>query len=201
MVIRSPCVRSRGRWRSGPADSTRWSRPRWAGRASVPRNSAPAAQGGLPDPDGFFDGPMPAQKTTLQKVRGCGARTIPHACGFGDDRGSRPPDREGQRGCSGRQLSEASERRQRPSARGDRWFPRFRGIPSGSRRRGTSSTMTGFAGQEDPSIPRRPGPAGSLNARTGSLGKRLHGPANPKRPQTRPEHPPHSPPRRGTVVL
>ena len=32
---------------------------------------------GVPDPDGFFDGPMPAQKTTLQKIiEDTGARTI-----------------------------------------------------------------------------------------------------------------------------
>ena len=41
---------------------------------------------GVPDPDGFYDGPMPAQKTTLQKViEDTGARTIQYVYDFGDD--------------------------------------------------------------------------------------------------------------------
>lgn len=41
---------------------------------------------GEPDPDGFCDGPMPAKKTTLEKVlEDTGARTIQYVYDFGDD--------------------------------------------------------------------------------------------------------------------
>ncbi len=41
---------------------------------------------GVPDPDGFYDGPMPAKTTTLQKViADTGARTIQYVYDFGDD--------------------------------------------------------------------------------------------------------------------
>jgi hypothetical protein len=41
---------------------------------------------GVPDPDGFYDGPMPAKKTSLQKViEDTGARTIQYVYDFGDD--------------------------------------------------------------------------------------------------------------------
>ena len=41
---------------------------------------------GVPDPDGFGDGPIPAKKTTLQKViEDTGARTIQYVYDFGDD--------------------------------------------------------------------------------------------------------------------
>ena len=41
---------------------------------------------GLPDPDGFYDGPMPAKKTTLEKVlEETGVRTIQYVYDFGDD--------------------------------------------------------------------------------------------------------------------
>lgn len=41
---------------------------------------------GVPDPDGFCDGPMDAKKTTLEKVlEDTGARTIQYIHDFGDD--------------------------------------------------------------------------------------------------------------------
>lgn len=41
---------------------------------------------GVPDPDGFYDGPMPAKTTTLQKlIEDTGARTIQYVYDFGDD--------------------------------------------------------------------------------------------------------------------
>ena len=41
---------------------------------------------GVPDPDGFYDGPMPAKKATLQKVlEDTGTRTIQYVYDFGDD--------------------------------------------------------------------------------------------------------------------
>ena len=41
---------------------------------------------GVPDPDGFYDGPMPAKKATLQKVlEDTGARTLQYVYDFGDD--------------------------------------------------------------------------------------------------------------------
>lgn len=41
---------------------------------------------GVPDPDGFYDGPMDAKKTTLEKVlEDTGARTIQYVYDFGDD--------------------------------------------------------------------------------------------------------------------
>ena len=41
---------------------------------------------GVPDPDGFYDGPMPAKKATLEKVlEDTGARTIQYVYDFGDD--------------------------------------------------------------------------------------------------------------------
>lgn len=47
---------------------------------------AGGAAWGEPDPDGFYDGPFPAKKTTLQKViEDTGARTIQYAYDFGDD--------------------------------------------------------------------------------------------------------------------
>ncbi len=55
---------------------------------------------GVPDPDGFYDGPMPATKATLQKVlEETGARTLQYIYDFGDDwdhsirieRSPRPP--------------------------------------------------------------------------------------------------------------
>lgn len=47
---------------------------------------ADGAGWGVPDPDGFYDGPTPAQKTTLQKIiEDTGARTIQYVYDFGDD--------------------------------------------------------------------------------------------------------------------
>ena len=47
---------------------------------------AGGAEWGEPDPDGFYDGPLPAKKTTLQKViEETGARTIQYVYDFGDD--------------------------------------------------------------------------------------------------------------------
>ena len=41
---------------------------------------------GVPGPDGFYDGPMPAKKATLQKVlEDTGVRTIQYVYDFGDD--------------------------------------------------------------------------------------------------------------------
>lgn len=41
---------------------------------------------GLPDPDGFYDGPMPATKTTLEKVlEHTGTKMIQYVYDFGDD--------------------------------------------------------------------------------------------------------------------
>lgn len=41
---------------------------------------------GVPDPDGFYDGPMDAKKMTLKKVlEDTGARTIQYVYDFGDD--------------------------------------------------------------------------------------------------------------------
>ena len=41
---------------------------------------------GVPDPDGFYDGPMPAKKTTLEKLlEDTGTRTIQYVYDFGDD--------------------------------------------------------------------------------------------------------------------
>ena len=41
---------------------------------------------GIPDPDGFYDGPLPAKKTTLEKVlEGTGVRTVQYIYDFGDD--------------------------------------------------------------------------------------------------------------------
>lgn len=41
---------------------------------------------GIPDPDGFYDGPLPAEKTTLEKVlEGTGVRTVQYIYDFGDD--------------------------------------------------------------------------------------------------------------------
>lgn len=41
---------------------------------------------GVPDPDEFYDGPMPAKNTSLQKViEDTGARTIQYVYDFGDD--------------------------------------------------------------------------------------------------------------------
>ena len=40
----------------------------------------------MPDPEGFYDGPMPAKKATLQKVlEDTGARTLQYVYDFGDD--------------------------------------------------------------------------------------------------------------------
>lgn len=47
---------------------------------------AAGASWGVPDPDGSEDGPMPAKKTTLQKViENTGVKTIQYIYDFGDD--------------------------------------------------------------------------------------------------------------------
>jgi hypothetical protein len=47
---------------------------------------AGGASWGVPDPDGFYDGPLPAAKSTLQKViEESGVRSIQYVYDFGDD--------------------------------------------------------------------------------------------------------------------
>lgn len=81
----------------------------------------------VPDPDGFYDRPMPAKKTTLQKViEDTGVRTIQYVYDFGDDWDHSIPDQAGQRGRPGRKLSEASESQRSMPTRGRRWCSRLR---------------------------------------------------------------------------
>lgn len=136
---------------------------------------------GVPDPDGFYDGPMPAKKATLEKVlEDSGARTIQYVYDFGDN---------WDHSIRIERINEATPSITYPrllKATGPA-HPRTSAGPEATRSSLkpspipiTNSTRTWSAGRVVPSIPKMPGSKGSLSASTNWRRNGLRGRANPK---------------------
>lgn len=144
---------------------------------------------GVPDPDGFCDGPMPATKATLQKVlEDTGARTIQYIYDFGDDwdhsiRIERVT--EATPGVTYPRLLKASGACPPEDVGGP---PATTSSSRPSQIRTKSSTTIWSVGQVHPWIPKMPASTGSSNALTSSQRNGRPGLASPKHPRPLPEH-------------